>query len=109
MESNICRLSSTLQSAALESPFDKLSPQEQGVLRDCANASRESQRALNRKQMTEALGRMKAKGLQVNEIAPAEMERMCAAVKPVQEKYLKDLGPDMIAAAQEDLKRVRGR
>ena len=52
---------------------------------------------------------MKAKGLQVNEIAPAEMERMRAAVKPVQEKYLKDLGPDMIAAAQEDLKRLRGR
>ena len=89
--------------------FDKLSPQEQGVLRDCAGASRESQRALNRKQMTEALARMKAKGLQVNEIAPAEMERMRAAVKPVQEKYLKDLGPDMIAAAEEDLKRVRGR
>lgn len=89
--------------------FDKLTPQEQGVLRDCANASRENQRALNRKQMTEALARMKAKGLQVNEIAPAEMDRMRAAVKPVQEKYLKDLGPEMIAAVQEDLKRVRGR
>jgi tripartite ATP-independent transporter DctP family solute receptor len=89
--------------------FDKLSPQEQGVLRDCASASRETQRATNRKQMSEALARMKAKGLQVNEIAPPEMERMRAAVKPVQDKYLKDLGPDMIAAVQDDLKRVRGR
>ena len=89
--------------------FDKLAPQEQAVLRDCASASRESQRANNRKQMTEALGRMKAKGLQVNDLAPAEMERMRAAARPVQEKYLKELGPDMIAAAQDDLKRLRGR
>ena len=89
--------------------FDKLSPQEQAVLRDCAQGSRESQRANNRKQMQEALVRMKAKGLVVNEIAPAEMERMRAAVRPVQEKYLKDIGADMTAAVEEDLKRVRGR
>jgi len=75
----------------------------------CNRASRETQRASNRKQMSEALARMKAKGLQVNEIAPPEMERMRAAVKPVQDKYLKDLGPEMIAAVQDDLKRVRGR
>ncbi|WP_077002834.1 DctP family TRAP transporter solute-binding subunit [Variovorax sp. KK3] len=89
--------------------FDKLSPQEQAVLRDCASASRDSQRALNRKQIDESLARMKTKGLQVNQIAPAEMERMRVAAKPVQEKYLKDLGSDMTAAAQEDLQRVRGR
>ena len=89
--------------------FDKLTPQEQGVLRDCASASHQNQRVLNRKQIQEATARMKAKGLQVNEIPPAEMDRMRAAVKPVQEKYLKDLGPDMISAVQDDLKRVRGR
>jgi TRAP-type transport system periplasmic protein len=89
--------------------FDRLAPQEQAVLRDCAAASREPQRALNRKQMQEALVRMRAKGLSVNEIAPAEMERMRVAVQPVQEKYLKSLGADMNAAVEEDLKRVRGR
>ena len=86
-----------------------VTPQEQGVLRDCASASHQNQRVLNRKQIQEATARMKAKGLQVNEIPPAEMDRMRAAVKPVQEKYLKDLGPDMISAVQDDLKRVRGR
>lgn len=89
--------------------FDKLAPQEQAVLRECALATRESQRANNRKQIQDALARMKAKGLAVNELAPAEMERMRAAAKPVQEKYLKDIGADMTAAVEEDLKRVRGR
>lgn len=89
--------------------FDRLSPQEQAVLRDCAAASREPQRQNNRKEVEESLARMKAKGLVVNEIAPAEMERMRAAVRPVQEKYLKDLGADMTAAVEEDLKRARGR
>lgn len=89
--------------------FDKLSPQEQAVLRECAANSRESQRATNRKQIQEALVRTKAKGLVVNELPPSEIERMRAAVKPVQEKYLKDIGVDMIAAVNEDLKRVRGR
>ena len=89
--------------------FDKLAPQEQAVLRECAAATRETQRANNRKQVQDALTRMKAKGLVVNELVPAEMERMRAAVKPVQEKYLKDVGADMIAAVEDDLKRVRGR
>lgn len=89
--------------------FDKLSPQEQAVLRECGANSRDSQRAMNRKQIQEALVRMKAKGLVVNELAPAEIERMRVAAKPVQEKYLKDIGADMTAAVEEDLKRVRGR
>lgn len=89
--------------------FDKLTPQEQAVLRDCAAASREPQRQNNRKEIEESLGRMKAKGMVVNEIPPAEMARMRAAVRPVQEKYLKDLGADMMAAVEDDLKRVRGR
>lgn len=89
--------------------FDQLSPQEQAVLRECADASREPQRALDRKQTQEALARMKAKGMVVNDIAPAEMDRMRAAVRPVQEKYLKELGPDMVSAAQDDLKRARSR
>lgn len=89
--------------------FDKLSPQEQGTLRDCALTSHANQRALNRKQTQESLARMKARGLQINEIAPAEMERMRAAARPVQQKYLKDVGPEMTAAIEDDLKRVRGR
>lgn len=88
--------------------FDKLTPVEQQTVRECAAATRDGQRRLNRQQVDESLARMKTKGLQVNEIAPAEMARIRTAAKPVQEKYLGALGPEMTAAVQEDLKQVRG-
>ena len=89
--------------------FDKLSPQEQSTLMECASASHAMQRDLNRKQIAGALTRMKAKGLVVNEIPAAEMDRMRAAVRPVQEKYIKAIGAEMMTAVQDDLKQVRGR
>ena len=89
--------------------FDKLSPQEQATLRECALASRDSQRQANRQQIQDSLVRMKAKGMVVNELSPAELERMRAAARPVQEKYIQAIGPDMMTAVQDDLKRQRGR
>lgn len=89
--------------------FDKLTPVEQQALRECAAATRDRQRALNRRQIDESLARMKAKGLVVNEIAPAEMERIRTAAKPVQDKYLSTLGAEMVSAVQDDLKQTRGR
>ena len=52
---------------------------------------------------------MKAKGLAINEIPAAEMDRMRAAARTVQEKYIKEIGADMMTAVQDDLKTIRGR
>ena len=88
--------------------FDKLAPVEQAALRECAQGGREEQRRLNRQQTEEGIGRLKAKGMIVNELAPAELARMREVAKPIHEKALATIGAEMVAAANEDLKAVRG-
>ena len=89
--------------------FDKLAPVEQAALRECAQGGREEQRRLNRQQAEEGIGRLKAKGMIVNELSPAELARMREVVKPIHEKAIPTIGADMITAVNEDLKAVRGR
>ncbi|MGE0097459.1 MAG: DctP family TRAP transporter solute-binding subunit [Hydrogenophaga sp.] len=87
--------------------FDKLNPAEQTVLRDCANAVRDEQRKINRQMAAEGVDRLKAKGMVVNAIAPAEVTRMREASKVVYEKNAPVIGADMMALVEDDLKRVR--
>lgn len=89
--------------------FDKLSPQEQATLRECAVTARDVQRRVNRQQTVESIARMKASGLVVNDISADEMVRLRAAAAPVQANLLRAIGPEMVTAVQDDLKRVRGR
>lgn len=85
--------------------FDKLNPAEQTVLRDCANAVRDEQRKINRQMSAEGIDRLKAKGMVVNTIAPAELARMREAVKVVYQKNEAAIGADMMGLLEEDLKR----
>ena len=89
--------------------FDKLAPVEQAALRDCAHGGREEQRRLNRQQAEEGIGRLKAKGMVINELSAAELARMREVAKPIHEKAIPTIGADMMAAINEDLKSVRGR
>ena len=88
--------------------FDKLAPVEQAALRECAQGARDEQRRLNRQQTEEGVVRLKAKGMIVNELSPAELARMREVAKPIHEKALGTIGAEMVAAVNEDLKTVRG-
>ena len=67
--------------------WDQLNPQEQAVLREAAIEGQKVQRATIRAQSDKALAGLKAKGMLVNEITPAEQRRMFEKVKPVYEKH----------------------
>ena len=56
--------------------WDRLSKDEQKVLLDAARASREFERKDTREEAGRALADLKAKGMQVNEVPPAEVARM---------------------------------
>jgi len=56
--------------------WDQLSKDEQKVLLDAARASREFERKDTREEAGRALADLKAKGMQVNEVPPAEVARM---------------------------------
>ena len=88
--------------------WDQLSPAEQAVLREAAIEGRNAQRASIRAQSDKALAALKAKGMQVNEISPAEQKRMFDKVKPVYDKHRESIGSEAINVVFDGLKKARG-
>ena len=88
--------------------FDTLSPQEQAVMREAAIEGQKVQRATIRAQDGKALADLKTKGMQVNEITPAEQKRMFEKVKPVYEKNAATIGAEAINTVVDALKKARG-
>ena len=88
--------------------WDTLSPQEQSALREAAMEGQKVQRSTIRANDQKALANLKSKGMQVNEITPAEQARMFEKVKPVYEKNANTIGADAINVVVDALKKARG-
>jgi TRAP-type transport system periplasmic protein len=88
--------------------WDQLSPAEQAALREAAIEGQKVQRATIRANDGKALAELKAKGMAVNEITPAEQRRMFEKVKPVYDKNAATIGADAINVVVDALKKARG-
>jgi tripartite ATP-independent transporter DctP family solute receptor len=88
--------------------WERLSPQEQALLREAAIEGQKVQRAANRELNAKSLASLRAKGMQINEISAAEQDRIRARVAPVYEKHKESIGAEAITLVQNELKRVRG-
>lgn len=87
--------------------FDTLSTQEQGVLRECAVAGQQESRRVGRAADAEVIAKLKKAGMQVNEVSPAELQRMRDKVKDVYAAQAKVVGEDTMAAVNAELERIR--
>jgi tripartite ATP-independent transporter DctP family solute receptor len=76
--------------------WDKLSADEQKVLRDSCVEARDYQRKVSRELNAKILADLKAKGMVFNEIPPEEVAKMRQELKPVVDKYTKELGEDLV-------------
>ena len=86
--------------------WDKLSPVEQKLLQDAAIEAQNYQRAVSREAAGKALAELKAKGMVHNELAPAEVARMRAEVKPVYDKFAASYEPAVVNLFRTELERV---
>jgi len=86
--------------------WDKLSPVEQKLLQEAAIEAQNFQRVASREAAGKALGELKAKGMVYNDIAPAEMARMRAEVKPVYDKFAASYEPAVVTLFKSELERV---
>lgn len=86
--------------------WDKLSPAEQKLLQDAAIEAQNYQRVVSREAAAKAVGELKAKGMLYNEIAPAELERMRTAVRPVYDKFAAAYDPAVMSLFKSELERV---
>jgi tripartite ATP-independent transporter DctP family solute receptor len=88
--------------------WDTMSADEQRVMRECALLGRDEERGINRAQAATTLANLKAKGMQVNEISPAEMQRIRDKTRIVYDQHSKAIGDEAMTLVFNELKRIRG-
>jgi TRAP-type transport system periplasmic protein len=88
--------------------WDQLSKDEQKVLMDAAKTSRDFERKDTRDEAAKAMGDLKAKGMQINELSPAEATRMRDKLTKVYASIGADIGMDLWNETQAELKKIRG-
>jgi TRAP-type transport system periplasmic protein len=89
--------------------WDRCSAAEQKLLQEAALEARDYERKLSRETAQKALSELKAKGMQVNEIAPAELERMRQMMQPVYDKFTAAYDPEVVKAFRAELDKIRAR
>lgn len=87
--------------------WDTMSPEEQKTLRDCAIVGRDVQRKANSDAEAKSIEMMKAKGIVVNDVAPAELNRIRDKTKPVSDSYAAKLNPEAVSMVFNELKLIR--
>lgn len=87
--------------------WDTLNAAEKQVLQDAAVKSRDFERKDTRNEASQALADIKAKGMQVNELSAAEVDRMRSKLVEVNTSIASAVGQDTWDAVQSALKQVR--
>ncbi|BDT71704.1 hypothetical protein os4_12320 [Comamonadaceae bacterium OS-4] len=89
--------------------WDQLSKDEQKILSDAAKLSRDFERKDTREEAAKAVADLKAKGMQINELPPAEAARMRDKLTRVYATIGADIGMDLWNEAQAELAKIRGK
>ena len=89
--------------------WDGLSAAEQKVLIDAGKASRDFERQDTRKEAASAVAELKRKGMQVNELSPAEAARMRSSLTRVYASIGASVGMDLWNETQAELAKLRGK
>ena len=93
---------------ASKASWDKLSATEQKILLDAANEAKPYQRKVSRDAESKALETIKAAGLKVNELAPAEIERLREKVQPAADKFSREAGEALVKELRAEVAKARG-
>lgn len=84
--------------------WDKLTPEQQKILKDSAVEARSHQREVARAQGESAKEAMAKHGMEINEVSDAEHERMREAVQPVWQMFIPSVGQELFDQVQAQLK-----
>ena len=88
--------------------WDKLSADEKKIVQEAADEAEVYQRKVSREQAAKALEDLTKAGMKVNEIAPQEMARIREKVKPIIDKYAKEVGEPLVAEVNGEIAKKRG-
>ena len=89
--------------------WSSFTPQDREIIAKAAQEAMAWNKQAARKGLedsTEAIEFLKSKGMQVVTLTPAEVEAFKAKVKPVYEKWAKEIGPELVESAEKIVKGV---
>jgi tripartite ATP-independent transporter DctP family solute receptor len=89
--------------------WDELSKDEQKVLSDAARFSRDVERKDTRAEAAKALGELKDKGMQINDLSAGELARMRGKLTRIYALIGTDIGMSLWIETQVELMKIRGR
>jgi len=96
------------QSVVISKKFwDTLSPAEQKALQEAASESARYQREQSRAAAAGILENLKKNGMQVSELAPAEVAKLREKMKPVIAKHTAGVGEATVKAVMAEIDKVR--
>ena len=87
--------------------WDGMSAEERRIIEDAAREATQFQRGVSRGEADKALEALKAAGMVVSELPPAEMAKLREKVKPVVEKYAVAVGAETVKELNAEIARVR--
>ena len=87
--------------------YDGLSADEKKILNEAAVASRDFERKDSREASAQSVAYLKEKGMQINELSPAELDRMREMVKPAFDKYAAEGGAEVLKELQAAIAAAR--
>lgn len=89
--------------------WDKLTPADRKILMDAAAEAGVYERKVSREANARAAESLKAKGMAVNTVTPAEAARMREKVSAVNAKYIKEGGEKLAAEMMAEIDKVRAK
>ena len=89
--------------------WDQLSADEHKIIMQAADEAKLFQRKASREQESISLEALKKSGMQVNEVPAAEMARLREKVKPVVDKFSKEVGEATVKELYAEIGKVRGK
>lgn len=87
--------------------MDKLTPDEQKIVREAAKEASDFQRKVALKKSEDCLADLKKSKTEVTEISPAEIARFREAVKPVVDKYSKQYNEELAKEMFDQIAQLR--
>jgi TRAP-type C4-dicarboxylate transport system substrate-binding protein len=86
--------------------WDSMSATERRIIQESEQEARTEQRKISLREESKTLDALR-KLMQVNEVAPAEVQRLRQKVQPVIDKYTKEVGEPVFKEVTAELARLR--
>ena len=87
--------------------WDKLNPTERAIFKDACNEARDYQRKISREEDVKTAAELKARGMQINEVPADAVAQMRQQLKPVTDKYTKEIGEAVIKQVNAEIEKAR--